>query len=291
MNQHDQTSRRETAGSSVSPFGSDEVITSAKNPRVVDTARLSRRRTRRERGQYLVEGPNATAEVLAAGVVTTLFVTEDRADDYVDSGVEITVVADHVLARLADSQHPQGVVAVARLEPASLADVLPCDLLVVLEAPSDPGNLGTIIRTADSAGAAGVVVCGNGVDPWNPKVVRSTVGSLVHLPVVVDVDIADVLDRCRAAGMQVVGLDAAGRDEVFTLEDDPAPVAVVLGNEAHGLSAEARAGVDRLLAVPTYGRAESLNLAAAAAVTVYAAARGRRGVARASGSGHEQPDE
>lgn len=87
--------------------------------------------------------------------------------------------------------------------------------------------------------------------------------------------------------MQVVGLDAGGTDEVFTLEDDATPVAVVLGNEAHGLSEAARAGVDRLLAVPTFGRAESLNLAAAAAVTVYAAARGRRGVARASDAGHD----
>lgn len=254
----------------------EEVVTSVRNRRVVEAAALARRRERRDRGRYLVEGPHAVAEAVAEGQVETIFATEARAADHADAAVDVVVVADHVLERLADSRSPQGVVAVARSVAADLADVVGRGVLVVLVEPSDPGNVGTIVRTADAAGAAGVVLTGDAVDPWNPKAVRASTGSVCHLPLVVGVDVEQVVTACREAGQWVVALDMAAGTDVAILAEDDRPVAVLLGNEAHGLSAAVLDLVDDRLAVPTYGRAESLNLAAAAAVTLYAAARGRR---------------
>ena len=190
---------------------------------------------------------------------------------------DLVVVADHVLERLADSRAPQGVVAVARQVTAPLTDVVGRGFLVVLVDPSDPGNAGTVIRTADAAGAAGVVLAGDAVDPFNPKAVRASTGSVCHLPLVVDVAVEDVVDACRAAGQRVVALDMDATADVEVLAADDRPVAILLGNEAHGVPADVVARVDDVLSVPTYGRAESLNLAAAAAVTLYTAARGHHG--------------
>lgn len=267
-----------------------DVVTSVRNRRVVAAAALARRRERRRRGRYLVEGPNAVAEAVAAGQAEVVFATAARADAHAWTGVEVVVVADHVLERLADSRSPQGVVAVARTVTAELADVVGDGVLVVLVEPADPGNLGTIVRTADAAGAVGVVVTGDPVDgggwvdPWNPKAVRASAGSVCHLPLVVGPAVADVVAACHAAGQRVVALDASAGTDVAVLGDDDQPVAVLLGNEAHGLPATALELADDRLAVPIHGRAESLNLAAAAAVTLYAAARGRHhGTATATG--------
>lgn len=253
----------------------DEPITSVRNRRVVDAAALARRRDRRATGRYLVEGPNAVDEALAEGHVDTVFATAELAPRYRAGGADVVEVADHVLDRLADSRSPQGVVAVARMATVSLDAVTGRGVLVVLVDPSDPGNAGTIIRTADAAGAAAVVLAGDAVDPFNPKAVRASTGSICHVPLVVDVTVDEVLAACRAAGQRVVALDMDASADVEVLAHDEAPVAIVFGNEAHGLPPTVRSRVDEVLAVPTYGRAESLNLAAAAAVTLYTAARGR----------------
>ena len=253
----------------------DELITSVRNPRVVAAASLARRRERRRAGRYLAEGPNAVDEVLAEGLAETVFATEALADRYRDVGTDLVVVQEHVMERLADSRSPQGVVAVARAVTSQLDAVVGRGVLVVLVDPSDPGNAGTVIRTADAAGATGVVLAGEAVDPFNPKAVRASTGSICHLPLVVDVGVAEVVAACRAAGQWIVALDMDATADVEVLAHDDRPVAILLGNEAHGLPAEVVALVDDVLSVPTYGRAESLNLAAAAAVTLYTAARGR----------------
>lgn len=254
----------------------DAPITSVRNRRVVEAAALARRRDRRATGRYLVEGPHAVGEALAEGHVDTVFVTEALAERYRDAGAPVVVVADHVMERLADSRSPQGVVAVARMATVALADVVGRGVLVVLVDPSDPGNVGTVIRTADAAGAAGVVLAGDAVDPFNPKAVRASTGSVCHLPLVVDVATSDVVAACRAAGQWVVALDMRAPRDVAALAADDRAVAILVGNEAHGLPEQVLALVDDVLAVPTFGRAESLNLAAAAAVTLYTAARGRQ---------------
>jgi TrmH family RNA methyltransferase len=248
-------------------------VTSTRNDRVVAAAKLQQRKERERSGQFLIEGPNAVGEALEDGIVETLYVAGD-AGDWDGHDVEVITVADHVLAKLATSQSPQGVVAVAERRPAVLADVTG-PLVVALWQVSDPGNLGTVIRTADAAGAAAVVVVGEACDPWNPKAVRAAAGSISHLPVVLERDGVAALAALGQRGYRLVGLDARGDMDVFELETDASPVVLVLGSEAHGLPDEVMTVLDGVASVPTFGRAESLNLSAAAAVALFAAARGR----------------
>jgi TrmH family RNA methyltransferase len=254
-----------------------DVLTSVRNPRVQRAAELQRSRGRREQGRHLVEGPHAVAEALAAGVVEQLFVTPDRAGDYAGT-VERVVAADHVVQRLGDAVTSQGVVAVARTQTVPLASVVGRGLLVVLDQVADPGNAGTILRTADAAGATGVVLTAGSVDPFNPKAVRAAAGSTYHLPVVVDVSPAQRASACRTADQPLYGLDQQAESDVFGLEPT-ASAALVLGSEAHGLSPAMGAALDARVAIPIWGRAESLNVAAAAAIAVYAVAAGLRAAA------------
>lgn len=247
-------------------------LTSTRNPRVRAAAALARRRERVDRGQHLAEGPRAVAEALAAGVVVEVLGTPERiAALPVPAGVPVTPVADHVLAAIADAATPQGVVAVVTTPQAGLADTLVGDLVLVLDRLADPGNVGTIVRTADAAGADGVVVTSGSADPFGPKAARAAVGSTYHLPIVTDVDLAAVRAACRTSGHRLLGLDAAAPRSVFDLDRTDGPVALVLGSEAHGLRDEV--ALDGTLAIPIAGRAESLNVAAAAAVAAFAVAR------------------
>lgn len=178
-------------------------------------------------------------------------------------------VPDHVLAHLADARTPQGVVAVVRTPAAALEVVTGTRLVVVLDGVSDPGNVGTVLRTADAAGADAVVVLAGCADPFGPKAVRAAVGSSYHLPIVTEVTLPQAAAALRAAGHRLLGLDAGGDRTVHDLTADDAPLSLVLGSEAHGLSAPG--DLDGTLAVPISPRAESLNAAAAAAVAVFAA--------------------
>jgi TrmH family RNA methyltransferase len=251
-------------------------ITSTRNPRVRAAAALARGRERRSQGRHLVEGPRAVGEALAAGVVVEVLTTPDRGVDLVvPDGVALTLVADHVLDHIADTASPQGIVAVAHTRPASLEDALTGDLVLVLDGVADPGNVGTTVRTGDAAGADGLVVIAGSADPFGPKAIRAAVGSTYHLPLAVDVQLADVLAACRSGGRRTLGLDASARRSVFDLAPDDAPLALILGSEAHGLSAPD--ALDGLLAVPIAPRAESLNVATAAAVAAFTASRALRG--------------
>jgi TrmH family RNA methyltransferase len=179
---------------------------------------------------------------------------------------------------MADTVTPQGFVAVARQNPTALKDIFANEpkLVVVCEEVRDPGNLGTIIRAADAAGADAVVLTGRTVDPFNPKVVRSTTGSLFHVPFAVDADLADVIGRARGAGVQVFAADVKGDDVLSARGALANPTAWVFGNEARGLADESLALVDRALKLPIYGHAESLNLATAASVCLYETAFAQR---------------
>jgi TrmH family RNA methyltransferase len=251
-----------------------EPITSLHNARVRDAAKLARTRTRRERGRHLVEGPNAVGEAARAGHLEELFAAVGTTLPAGAEDHEVTWVTAEVLARLADAVSPQGVVGVARTPVHAVDEVVGHGLLVVLHEVADPGNAGTILRTADAAGASGVVLTSGSVDPFGPKAVRAAAGSTYHLPVVTDVSLPSLADACREVGQRVVGLDGGATASVRDLEQPAGPIALVLGNEAHGLGAQVRARLDGLVAVPIHGRAESLNVAAAAAVALYAAARG-----------------
>ena len=242
---------------------------------------MSRRSERSERRLFLADGPKAVEGALGVpGCVVEVFATAAGAA-LVPAGVEVTAVDDRALASLSDSVTPAGVVALCRFVDRPLAHLLdPTPRLVAVCADvRDLGNAGTVVRTADAAGADAVVLAGSSVDLYNPKTLRAAVGSAFHLPVAVEPDPADVVRRLQAAGLTV--LATAGDGEVSL--HDPAlgevlagPTAWLFGNEAHGLPDDLAALADHRVAIPIHGRAESLNLATAAALCLYESARTRR---------------
>lgn len=258
---------------------------SSSNARLAAARRLTRRSARRAAGRFLAEGPQAVREALAAGAVIEVFATEDAVRRHPDLTAGASVVAAKDAAALSETVTPQGIVAVCRIELATVDDVLAREprLLAVLVAPNEPGNLGTVIRTADAAGADAVVICG-GADPFNGKAVRASAGSVFHLPLV-ETAVLDLLPRLHSAGIVSLATTGAAAVDIDALDAAgllAGRTAWLFGPEARGLAPEVIAAADERVRVPLYGRAESLNLAAAAAVCLYASARvHRRGDDRA----------
>ena len=228
-------------------------------------------------------------EALAADAVLELFATAEAiaANEQLLTGVDVAEVSPKDAARLSETSTPQGLVAVCRRVDVPLADALGRSprLVAALVAPNDPGNLGTVIRTSDAAGASAVLSLG-GVDVYNGKAVRASAGSVFHLELVAaegEPDVPAALAAARAAGLQVLATTAAGERDVDDMADGPElsrPTLWLFGNEAHGLPASLVEAADFSVRIPIHGRAESLNLAAAAAVCLYASARAHRQVPR-----------
>jgi TrmH family RNA methyltransferase len=271
---------------------------SARSPRVVHARRLGRRRYRDEVGEFLTEGPQAVHEAVDAGAVVEVFLqlgvghhVQALASAAGARGARVTVVTEQVLATLADTVTPQGIVAVCRHLHVDLATALDRQprLAVVLAGIADPGNAGTVLRTADAAGADVVVFPEGSVDPYNGKCVRASAGSLFHVPVVRGGSAAGAVAALREAGLTVLAADARGVADLDELLDDghlAGRTAWVFGSEAHGLPPDLAEAAHARVRVPIHGRAESLNLAAAAAVCLYASARAQR---RSVGFPTEQP--
>ncbi|THG32272.1 TrmH family RNA methyltransferase [Naasia lichenicola] len=258
------------------------------NPRAAQVkaiGRLASRQTREETRQFLVEGPQAVSEAIAwrADLIDELYATptaierhREIAEAAESAGIELEFVTEDVLLAMADTVTPQGFVAVVRQFPVSARRIFEDSptLVVILEEVRDPGNLGTIIRAADAAGADAIVLTGRTVDLYNPKVVRSTTGSIFHLPIAVGADLEAILPRAREAGLQILAADIKGDDLLAVRRDGglAAPTAWLFGNEAHGLPDDKRALADRSVSVPIYGHAESMNLATAASVCLFESA-------------------
>jgi TrmH family RNA methyltransferase len=269
------------------PAGAE--LTSIRSPRVKAARQLAKRALRQRARSFLAEGPQAVGEALATGgVVTQLFVTSAAQSRYAEliqlaaaQGADVHAVSGEVMTELAQTITPQGVLAMCRFVDASLAEVAARSpqLAVILANVRDPGNAGTVLRTADAAGAGGVIFAGSSVDPYNSKAVRASAGSLFHLPVVTGPPVPDAVRALRERGLLVLAADGGA---ARTLDDLQAagqlgrPTAWLFGNEAWGLPADVLDLADEAVAVPIYGRAESLNLAAAAAVCLYASARAQR---------------
>jgi TrmH family RNA methyltransferase len=273
-------------------------ITSIRSPRVKAARQLAKRSFRQRARSFLAEGPQAVREALSmreiadagAGgpVVTELFVTgaawpryAELAAQAADQGAAVHAVSGEVMAELAQTVTPQGVLAVCRFVDVPLEQLVAAAprLVVLLANVRDPGNAGTVLRTADAAGADGVIFSDASVDPYNGKCVRASAGSLFHLPVVVGSPLRQAAEALARAGVQVLAADGSAGLELDALESDGAlrrPTAWLFGNEAWGLPGDLLTLADRAVAVPIYGRAESLNLAAAAAVCLYASARAHR---------------
>lgn len=191
-----------------------------------------------------------------------------------DLGVPSFDVSEPVLATMADTVTPQGVVAVAEMRPASVFDVAAGDLVLVLASVRDPGNAGTLVRSAEAAGAAGVVFSQGCVDPYGPKTVRAAAGALFRVPIVRDVGLADALQVLREAGHRVIGADATSPDAVDQA-DLGGKTTFVLGNEAWGVPVEAEGLLDTAVRIRMPGPAESLNVAVAGSILLFEAVRQR----------------
>ena len=282
--------------------GSRSELTDVRSARVKAAKRLIKRSFREQDRAFLAEGPQAVREALtnageSGAGVRELFVTADARGRHPELmeraaalGVPVHLASGAVLAELSDTVTPQGVVAVCDVLDVSLATALETRharrdaevpaLFVMLAAVRDPGNAGTVLRTADAAGASAVVFSDNSVDPYNGKCVRASAGSVFHLPVVVGEPVLAAMATLRAAGHHVYAADsrpdAVSLDELDRDGGLAGPTTWVFGNEAWGLPDEVVRAADVAVRVPIYGRAESLNLAAAAAVCLYASARARR---------------
>lgn len=289
-------------------------LTNPRSERVRSVRALAGRSARLRHGLFLVEGPQGAREAVrcAPERVRDVYLMPSAAARYPEirdgaraAGVRTHVASPEVLDAL--SPDAQGVLAVVRIDAPSLESVLAARprLVAVLAAVRDPGNAGTVIRTADAAGAGAVVLATTSVDVHNPKVVRATAGSLFHLPVITGLTVAEAVVGLRAAGLIVLAADGGGEHDLDALLDAvptpgsrppgryatirgsragrtfagcdlSAPTAWLFGNEAHGLTADERELADATVRVPIHGKAESLNLATAAAICLYASARAQR---------------
>ena len=250
-------------------------------------ARQLAKRAFRERSRsFLAEGPQAVREALGRpGVLTELFATtaaRDRHGDLVEAAVAADVpvhlVSGEVMTELAQTVTPQGLLAVCDFVDVPLGTVTEARpaLVALLANVRDPGNAGTVLRAADAAGADAVIFADASVDVYNGKCVRASAGSLFHLPVVAGVRLPETVAALRDAGLRVLAADGGGAatlDDPRTRAALSSPTAWLFGNEAWGLPDDLLALADESVAVPIYGRAESLNLATAAAVCLYASAQ------------------
>ncbi|GAB2947447.1 RNA methyltransferase [Streptomyces pseudoechinosporeus] len=268
-------------------------LISPRSARVSAARRLAKRNFRVKERLFLAEGPQAVRE--AAGhrggtgpTLVELFVTLDAAERYADivgeardAGARVHLADEDVIADISTTVTPQGLVGICRFLDTPFEEIIEAGpgLVAVLAHVRDPGNAGTVLRCADAAGADAVVLTDASVDVYNPKAVRASVGSLFHLPVAVGVPVADAVAGLKGAGVRILAADGAGEHD---LDDEldrgtmSGPTAWVFGNEAWGLPEETRALADAVVRVPIHGKAESLNLATAAAVCLYASARAQR---------------
>ncbi|MBN9611192.1 MAG: RNA methyltransferase [Actinobacteria bacterium 69-20] len=274
---------------------------SDRSGRIVAAHKLLRRARRYEVGEFLADGAQAVREAVAAereqpGTVREIYVTATgsaRNTQIVraafDVGITVTEITDRAAAHISDAVTPQGLTARCTLPTGALRAAGDGPLTAVLAAAprlvavlvqtSDPGNTGTVIRLADAAGADAVIVAGDAVDPWGPKAVRASAGSIFHLPVLRAADPAELVVALSGAGLAVLATSGAGQVD---LDDASAgglldlPTAWLFGSEAHGLANSVIDAADAAIRVPIHGRAESLNLATAAAICLYASATAQR---------------
>lgn len=244
--------------------------------------RLLQRRGRDETGRFLVEGVQAVREALLHGHLVESLVLTDTVRHAELLGIgdpeSVWLASDEDADQLSDTVTSQGVFAICRQLSATWADVPDPRLVVICAQVRDPGNAGTVIRCADAFGADAVVLTKGSVELHNPKTVRSSVGSIFHLPVITGVDLAEVVSLLHDKGLQVLAADGGGAslDDLARQDQLSRPTAWIMGNEAWGLPQEERSLADQVVGVPMWGQAESLNLSTAAAVCLYATASAQR---------------
>jgi len=260
-------------------------ITSHSNPKIKAVVDIRRRKSRIENASFIIEGPHLIEMALNADTsIGEVFFSEAFGRKKEGQKLlkqlslhttRIFEVTDGVFHKLAETETPQGIIAVATCSPLSLDQlrVKSNALLVVSDGIQDPGNLGTIIRTADASGADAVIILPGTCDVFMQKTIRATAGSLFNIPIV-HASVDELIDWLRAHKINLAVTAADGGQSLFEARLD-SPVALVFGNEAHGVQEDLRRAADIMLRIPIYGKAESLNVASAAAACLYEAARQR----------------
>lgn len=247
---------------------------------------LGKRKSREENGCFFLEGVRAVGELVGAGaVLQTLVVSQsygnhirpgstpaEELDRLIARAGDVLLVGDQAFKYLAETVSPQGIGAVLEIpkQPSLPALLANSDKLLILENLQDPGNLGTCIRTADAFGFDGVLCTGDCVDAYNPKVLRSTVGSMFHIPVLrVESSVGEILEQVKKAHFTVYGAHPRGGSKAYSEALFRGKTAIIIGNEGAGLTEMAKRGSDSLVTIPMPGRAESLNAGIAASVLMY----------------------
>jgi TrmH family RNA methyltransferase len=254
-------------------------IESVNNPRVVEWNHLKQKKGREQQGLYLLEGSKLIAEALQAKQqIVTLIIgenyepTEELAKILVNSDLvaETIYVSEAIIAKLSDTITPQGIIAVIRKHNTTFAELIAIEkpIFLIIDELQDPGNLGAMVRSADAAGIAGIIIGQESVELYNPKVIRSAMGSIFHLPIVVDADLAHVLPLLRSKGIRIYGTSPHADNDYYDI-DLKENIAIIIGNEAKGLSSSRIAMVDEMIRIPIVGQAESLNAAIATAIILY----------------------
>jgi TrmH family RNA methyltransferase len=279
-----------------------ELITSVNNQRVKDVANLKLKKYRTESGLFFAEGLRAVQEAVEYAEVTDLFFTaaeEEKLNEILEAakekGVRLYQADAKVMAKLSDTKTPQGVLAVVRIPEQSLQKLRPGSFplkadkqrhsagmetdnnapVIVLDRIQDPGNLGTIIRTADAVGALGIILLEGCVDAYSPKTVRASMGSLFHLPVVQGIFPEEALTWCYRHGYEPAATAMKGAANLYKT-DISKKMAFIFGNEANGVSEELQAAAETRLFIPMAGQAESMNVAMAAGIVLFEGLRQRK---------------
>lgn len=250
-------------------------ISNAKIKNVVNLKKSARERNRRH--CFLVEGPRMFFEVPASRL-QEVYLTREFEEKYSArlGRIPYEVISDNVCRHLSDTKTPQGVIAVAKRKDYSLEEILspdPVPCLILLEDLQDPGNLGTIFRTAEAAGVTGIIMNRASVDPYNPKVIRSTMGAVFRIPFLVAEDFQEAIRLLKERGICIYAAHLDG--ETFYDADYRKPCGFLIGNEGNGLRQETAALSDRMIRIPMKGETESLNAAVAASLIMYEAMRQR----------------
>ncbi len=255
-------------------------VVSLQNEQIKKAASLKTKKYRKRAGLFLLEGKRALQEAFAAKIpMESIFFTQ-LPEDWPENPETVNRpyyhVTEAVLKKITDTEDPQGVAAVLPLTYPALVDLhVEEGVVLVLDQIRDPGNLGTLIRTADAMGASAVLLMKNTTDLYNPKVVRATMGSLFHLPICCEVDEDALRSFCQKEKISLWATSLVGAKDITTLPY-PEKLALVLGSEAAGVSETLLQQADQKVKIPMYGKAESLNVAVAGGMLLFAAAQGMR---------------
>ncbi|HEY9063213.1 MAG TPA: RNA methyltransferase [Pseudobacteroides sp.] len=256
-----------------------DIITSNQNSLIKEIKSLEIRKNREDKGLFIAEGLRFVEEAIKENalidkiVVSSTFLENKSSLNIMDEihsmGLSYFVASDKVFKEISDTQSPQGILAIIRKKDAALWDVIKgSDKIVMLESLQDPGNMGTIIRTADAAGMTGVILSKGCVDVYNRKVLRSTMGSIFHLPIHQSPNFISTINLIKAKGIKVYAAHLDGTINYYGM-DECQNAAIIIGNEANGISDEAAKAADCLVKIPMPGKAESLNASVAAGILMY----------------------